>query len=81
MALRWKTFEDQVRDVAAHVFGRSCVPKRVAGRDIDGVVDLPPNQIVLIEATIDHTVSKNAGDIRVQTRSEPEGHGCGEAYG
>lgn len=63
MKLRWQKFEDQVRDVAAHVFGHQCTPRRLAGRDIDGVVDLPSNHIVLIESTVDHTVSKNAGDI------------------
>jgi len=63
MKLRWQNFEDQVRDVAAHVFGRPCAPRRIAGRDIDGVIDLPANQVVLIEATVDHTVGKNAADI------------------
>jgi hypothetical protein len=61
--VRWKTFEDQARDVAGHVFGRPCHPRQIAGSDIDGVIDLAPNHLILIEATVNHTVEKVRTDL------------------
>lgn len=63
MKLRWQGFEDQVRDIASHVYGRPCGPRRLAGSDIDGVIDLTPTDLVLIEITVEHSLAKVRGDI------------------
>lgn len=63
MQTRWQSFEDQVRDIASHVFGRPCAPGRIAGSDLDGVVYFDGNQVVLIECTINHTVEKVRTDL------------------
>lgn len=63
MKLRWDNFEDQVRDIASHVYGRPCGPRRLAGNDLDGVIDLPRNDMVLIEITIEHNLNKVRKDI------------------
>ena len=63
MKLRWETFEDQVRDIAAHVYGRACSPRRLAGSNIDGVIDVDLDTLILLEITTDHTVAKVRGDV------------------
>ncbi len=63
MKPRWSRFEDQVRDIASLLYGRPCAPGRVAGNDIDGIVKLDDTQWVLIEITINFTLSKVRDDL------------------
>lgn len=63
MKLRWQDFEDQVRDIATHVYGRLCKPGRLVGSDIDGIVDISKTDVVLIEITTDFTLGKVRSDI------------------
>ena len=35
---KWKTFEEQVRGIAALIFGQPCQPGRIAGVNFDGVI-------------------------------------------
>ncbi len=58
MKMRWAGFEDQVRDIAAHVYGKPCTPRRLVGSDVDGVIDLSPTDVVLIEITTEHKLDK-----------------------
>ncbi|MES3048094.1 NACHT domain-containing protein [Sphingomonas faeni] len=63
MKPRWSKFEDQVREIASLLYGRPCAPGRVAGNDIDGIVQIDETQWVLIEITINFTLQKVRDDL------------------
>lgn len=63
MKPRWKSFEEQVRDIASHLYARPCEPDRIAGNDIDGVVSIDDTTKNLIEITVNCTLEKVRTDI------------------
>jgi hypothetical protein len=60
---KWATFEDQVRDIAGHIFGKKCQPKTIAGVNFDGVIEISKDRWVIVETTLNHTLDKVRGDI------------------
>ncbi|WP_151343465.1 NACHT domain-containing protein [Rhizobium leguminosarum] len=60
----WASFEDQVRGVAGHIWGRPCKPNRVGGVNLDGVVVLSNEIHVFIEITEDRTLGKVRTDVQ-----------------
>jgi|SRR5271156_6703947 len=60
---QWASFEDRVRDIAAHIWGRPCLPKQVGGVNIDGVVILEPEIHLFVEITENKTIAKVREDI------------------
>jgi hypothetical protein len=63
MKPRWKTFEDQVREIASLIYARPCEPGRVAGNDIDGIIENDSATRTLIEITVNCTLEKVRSDI------------------
>lgn len=63
MKARWRKFEDQVRGIAGDIYGKPCEPKNLVGSDVDGYIEIDRHNVVLIEATINHTVDKVRTDI------------------
>ena len=63
MKPKWLSFEDQVRDIASLTYGRRCDPGRIAGADIDGIVDNDELSKTLIEITTNTTLEKVRSDI------------------
>ena len=68
MTPKWATFEERVREIAQHIWGRPCKPGRIGGVNVDGVVPLGPEIINLIEITEERSLGKVRGDIvKLQT--------------
>ncbi|WP_156332618.1 NACHT domain-containing protein [Rhodopseudomonas sp. AAP120] len=68
MKKQWASFEDRVRDIASHIWGRPCTPKRVGGVNLDGVVVLDSEIHCFIEMTENRTIAKVREDvIKLQT--------------
>jgi len=63
MKKRWQDFEDQVRDIAARIYGKPCKPAHVGGSDVDGVITLDKSNTVLIETTVNCTIEKVRNDL------------------
>lgn len=63
MKPKWLSFEDQVRDIASLTYGRRCDPGRIAGADIDGIVENDELSKTLIEITTNTTLEKVRADI------------------
>lgn len=64
----WVDFEDRVRDVASHIWGRPCEPRHIGGVDVDGVTQLEPELYNLIEITEEKSLGKVRQDIiKLQT--------------
>ena len=55
---KWKTLEDQVRGIAALIFGQSCKPGRIAGVNFDGVIERGELETVAIEISQQNTLDK-----------------------
>lgn len=55
---RWKTFEEQVRGIAALIFGRPCNPGRIAGVNFDGVVEISELETAIIEISLQNDLDK-----------------------
>lgn len=55
---RWKTFEDQVRGIAALIFGSACNPGRIAGVNFDGVIEKDELETVVIEISQQNDLGK-----------------------
>ena len=60
---KWATFEDQVRDIATHIFGKKCEQAQLAGVNFDGIVKISPDRWTVVESTQNHTLDKVRGDI------------------
>jgi hypothetical protein len=68
MTPKWATFEARVREIAQHIWGRPCKPRRIGGVNIDGAVTLGPEIINLIEITEERSLGKVREDIvKLQT--------------
>ncbi|HEY5710658.1 MAG TPA: NACHT domain-containing protein [Allosphingosinicella sp.] len=63
MKKRWQKFEEQVREIASLIHAKPCKPGKVAGTDIDGIIDLDPTTKLLIEITTNVTPDKVRGDL------------------
>ena len=63
MKPRWKNFEEQVREIASLIYARPCEPGRIAGNDIDGIVENDSFTRTLIEITVNCTLEKVRADI------------------
>lgn len=55
---RWKTFEEQVRGIAALIYGRPCAPGRIAGVNFDGVVEISELETAAIEISTQNDLDK-----------------------
>lgn len=55
---KWKTFEEQVRGIAALIFGRPCTPNRIAGVNFDGVVEVSELETAVIEISVQNDLDK-----------------------
>jgi hypothetical protein len=63
MKPRWEKFEDQVREIASLIYARPCEPGRVAGNNIDGIIENDSSTRTLIEITVNCTLEKVRADI------------------
>jgi hypothetical protein len=63
MRPRWKTVEEQVRDIASRLYGKPCEPGRIAGNDLDGIIDIAADQKALFEITVNTTLEKVRNDL------------------
>lgn len=54
----WKTLEEQVRGIAALVFGQTCEPGRIAGVNFDGVVNKSELETIAIEISREFDLDK-----------------------
>ncbi|HEV7409841.1 MAG TPA: NACHT domain-containing protein [Bradyrhizobium sp.] len=63
MQRRWQNFEEQVRDIAARIYARPCEPGRIAGNDIDGIIDVSEENKILLEITVNFSLEKVRADI------------------
>lgn len=63
MKKRWQNFEEQVRDIASRIHAKACAPARIAGSDIDGVIELDNVTRLLIEITVNCTLEKVRSDL------------------
>ncbi len=59
----WATHEDQVRGIASFLYGQPCLPRKVGGVDIDGVIDIDEETIILIEMTKRKDLAKIREDV------------------
>ena len=65
---KWATFEARVREVASYIWGRKCVPIRIGGVNLDGVVKLDEEIQIFIEITENRTLAKVREDVlKLQT--------------
>lgn len=60
---KWASFEEQVRDIATHIFGKKCEQAQFAGVNFDGVIKMSADRWVVVESTTNHTLDKVRGDI------------------
>lgn len=55
---KWRTFEEQVRGIAALIFGHPCNPGRIAGTNFDGVIKNGDLETVVIEISLQNDLDK-----------------------
>lgn len=63
MAPKWASFEERVREIAGYIWGRKCVPSRIGGVNLDGVVTLDAEIQIFVEMTENRTLAKVREDI------------------
>ena len=63
MAKSWENLEAHVRTLASYLWDRESGPKRLAGVDIDCVLEVSRDRCVLIEITEERSLDKVRGDI------------------
>lgn len=59
----WRTFEERVRTIASLRWRAECSPGHDHGIDFDGLIRISPEEIVVIEITINMTLNKVRDDI------------------
>ena len=65
---KWANFEQRVREIASHLWGLPCEPKRIGGVNIDGVSVLDKEIYHLVEMTEERNLGKVREDIvKLQT--------------
>ena len=55
---KWKTFEEQVRGIAALIFGQPCQPARIAGVNFDGVIKRGELETIVVEISEQNDLDK-----------------------
>lgn len=60
---KWATFEARVREIAGYIWGRKCIPMRIGGVNLDGVVTLDDEVQIFIEMTENRTLAKVREDV------------------
>ncbi len=55
---KWKTFEEQVRGIAALIFGQPCQPGRIAGVNFDGVIKRGELETIAVEISEQNDLDK-----------------------
>ena len=71
----WAQFEDRVRETARYIWKRPCLPKRVGGVNLDGVVRIDPEIEIFLEITENRTLSKVREDVvKLQTAKSAAFH-------
>ncbi len=55
---RWRLLEEQVRGIAALIFGKPCQPQRIAGVNFDGVIEVSELETVVIEISKQNDLDK-----------------------
>ncbi|MBY5868788.1 NACHT domain-containing protein [Rhizobium leguminosarum] len=63
MKRTWASFEDRVREIAGHIWGRPCVPARVGGVAVDGVCILESELHCFVEITVERNLGKVREDV------------------
>ncbi|MER9773465.1 hypothetical protein [Mesorhizobium sp. M0220] len=59
----WDKFEDKVRGLAQHIWGKPCLPTKIGGVNIDGAIAIDSEVSIHIEITEDRTLAKVRTDI------------------
>lgn len=59
----WQKLQTYVLDLAATLWGRPAIPDRIDGVNFDGVIRASEEEIVLIEITEEHSLSKIRTDV------------------
>lgn len=59
----WQNLEERVRATAAHIWNAPCQPGRIAGVNVDAVVDLATDAKIFIEITEQNKLNKVREDI------------------
>jgi hypothetical protein len=57
-AKTWQDVENLVRDIATHLYNRKAEAKTISGIKCDAVIELAPDNIVVIEVSKEHTLEK-----------------------
>lgn len=58
VAPRWKTYEQQVREIAELIFGAPCKAGVIGGVRFDGIIDKSDLEKIVIEVSVEHDLEK-----------------------